>query len=185
MRTLTHREKRTVQIGALVVAACFVILGATKGAKYFGKRRGDYRQLVLEAQELKREVGIHQARAAAAQKLMDGFHMDPAQLSRTSVVAQASAAIQKAAMTGGMQLGPIRESPARTSSKELASVQLEGSGPVPAVMAFLNQLEGVGYPVIIDSVQLTPDMRPGQLKLSLTLVILDFEQWKKEAVPHA
>ena len=52
-------------------------------------------------------------------------------------------------------------------------------------MAFLNQLEGVGYPVIIDSVQLTPDMRPGQLKLSLTLVILDFEQWKKEAVPHA
>ena len=66
MRTLTHREKRTVQIGALVVVACFVILGVTKGAKYFGKRRGDYRQLVLEAQELKREVGIHQARAAAA-----------------------------------------------------------------------------------------------------------------------
>ena len=111
--------------------------------------------------------------------------MDPAKLSRTSVVAEASAAIQKAAMGGGIQLGPVRESPARPSSKELASMQIEGMGPVPAVMGMLSRLESVGYPLIIDSVQLTSDMRPGQLKVSLTILILDFEQWKKEGPPHA
>jgi hypothetical protein len=62
-------------------------------------------------------------------------------------------------------------------------MQLEGSGPVPAVIAFLSRLESVGFPLVIDSVQLTPDMRPGQMKLSLTLVILDFDQWKEP--PHA
>ena len=82
-------------------------------------------------------------------------------------------------------MGPVRESPGRASSKELGSVQIEGTGPVPAVMGLLGRLESVGYPLIIDSVQLTPDMRPGQLKMSLTIVILDFDEWKKEGPPHA
>jgi hypothetical protein len=67
----------------------------------------------------------------------------------------------------------------------LASMQIEGTGPVPAVMGLLSRLESVGFPLIIDSVQLTPDVRPGQLKMNLTILILDFEQWKKEAAPHA
>jgi hypothetical protein len=116
---------------------------------------------------------------------MESLRLDPAKLSRTSVVAEASSAIQKAAMSGGVQVGPVRESPARPSSKELASVQLEGTGPVSAVMGLLNRLESVGFPLIIDSVQLTPDMRPGQLKVNLTILILDFDQWTKEGSPHA
>lgn len=84
-----------------------------------------------------------------------------------------------------VQVGPVRESPARPSSKELATVQLEGTGPVPAVMGLLSRLESVGFPLIIDSVQLTPDMRPGQLKVNLTILILDFDQWTKEGSPHA
>jgi len=53
------------------------------------------------------------------------------------------------------------------------------------VMGLLSRLESVGFPLIIDSVQLTPDPRPGQLKINLTILILDFEQWKKEEPPHA
>ena len=65
-------------------------------------------------------------------------------------------------------------------------MQIEGSGAVPAVMSLLHNLESLGYPLIIDSVQLTTDpMRPGQVKLNLTIVVLDFEQWKPEATPHA
>jgi hypothetical protein len=153
------------------------------GWKSFNQGRADYLKLRQDAEKLKREVDVYTNRVLRAQKLMEGFQMDPAKLYRTSVVAQASAAIQKAATSGGMAVGPIRESPARGSNKELASMQLEGSGPVPAVMAFLSRLESVGFPVVIDSVQLTPDMRPGQLKLTLTLVILDFDQWKEP--PHA
>jgi hypothetical protein len=183
MRTLTPSEKRTILISGLVVVLYFSIFGMPSGWKSFNQGRADYLKLRQDAEKLKREVDVYTNRVLRAQKLMEGFQMDPAKLYRTSVVAQASAAIQKAATSGGMAVGPIRESPARGSNKELASMQLEGSGPVPAVMAFLSRLESVGFPVVIDSVQLTPDMRPGQLKLTLTLVILDFDQWKEP--PHA
>ncbi len=117
---------------------------------------------------------------------MEEFHLDPAKLSKASAVAEASSAIQKAAAAGGVQGGPIRESPGRSSSKELASIKLEGSGQLPAVTSFLHRLESVGSPLIIDSVQITPDnMRPGMIKLSLTIIILDFEQWKNGEIPNA
>jgi hypothetical protein len=183
MRTLTRSEKRTVSIGVLVVVLYFTLFGGLQGWKSVEKRRTDYQKLRQDADHLKLEIDVYTNRVLRAQKLMEGFQMDPAKLYRTSVVAQASAAIQKAAAMGGMAVGPVRESPARGTSKELISMQLEGSGPVPAVMAFLSRLESVGFPLVIDSVQLTPDMRPGQLKLSLTLVILDFDQWKEP--PHA
>jgi hypothetical protein len=111
---------------------------------------------------------------------MDGFHLDPAKLQKASVVADASAAIQNRAKSGGVQLGPIRESLTRSTGKGLATVQLEGSGQVPAVLAFLGSLDRIGFPVIVDSVQFTGDnTRPGQIKINLTLIILDFEQWKE------
>ena len=66
----------------------------------------------------------------------------------------------------------------------LATVQLESSGQVPAVLAFLAGLNNIGFPVVVDSVQFTADnSRPGQVKMNLTLIILDFDQQKE--VPHA
>jgi hypothetical protein len=185
MRALTPREKRTLRFGAVAVTIYLLGFGGLQVWKYFAKRRSDYQQMVHQAEALKQEVRLYEDKILVVKKLMEGFHMDPARLSRASVVADASAAIQKAAMGGGVQLGPVRESPARPSSKELASMQLEGTGPVPAIMGLLSRLESVGFPLIIDSVQLTPDAKPGQLKMSLTILILDFEQWKKEEAPHA
>ena len=53
-------------------------------------------------------------------------------------------------------------------------------------MALLHQLPLLGFPLVIDSVQITADAtRPGQLKLALTILVLDFEQWKKAEAPHA
>ena len=112
--------------------------------------------------------------------------MDPAKLDRSAIVAGASSAIQKAAAGGGFQLGPIRETPTRGSGRELASIQFEGSGPVKAAAGLLHSLKTLGYPLVIDSAQFTSDpTRPGQLKLKLTVVILDFDQWKNEEAPHA
>ena len=111
--------------------------------------------------------------------------MEPQKLSKTTLVAEASAAIQKAAASGGVQVGPIRESPSRSSSKELASMQLEGVGPVPAVIALLHRLETLGYPLLLDAVQINPDTtKPGVVRLHLTIAILNFEQWNEDK-PHA
>ncbi len=185
MHTLTHREKRIIHIGAIFVVlylVCFFGLAAWK--KLEGKR-SEYRKLLVDAQSLKRELQPYENRVLLAQKLKDNFRMDPQKLSRTTLVADASAAIQKAATTGGIKLGPVRESSARASGKELASMQIEGTGPVAGVLGLLNRLESLGYPLVVDSVQITPENKPGSVKMSLTIVILDFDQWKNEKAPNA
>ena len=186
MRTLTPSEIRTIRLAGVGIAIYLAAFGGFKVWKFFDKRRTDYLQLVAEAQNLKSEVKRYDDKIAVVKKLMESFHLDPVKLTKSTVVAEASAAIQKAATSSGIQLGPVRESTARPSSKELASIQFEGTGPVPAAVGLLNRLETCGYPVIIDSAQITADpMRPGQMKISLTVVILDFDQQKNEEVPHA
>jgi hypothetical protein len=50
----------------------------------------------------------------------------------------------------------------------------------------LHRFEGIGYPLIVDSVQITPNaMRPGMVKVNLTILIMDFEAWKSKEAPNA
>lgn len=186
MRALTNSEKRTIRLAGIGIALYLALFCGYKFWKSLERKREEYLQLVAEAGNLRADVRRHEARIAHVKKLMEEFHLDPAKLSRTNIVAQTSSAIQRAAQSGGVQLGPIRESAARSSSQEIASIQLEGSGPVSATMALLQRINTCGYPVIIDTVQFNADpMRPGQMKFNLTLVILDFEQWKLSEAPHA
>ena len=184
MRVLTEREKRTIRYAAIAIAAYFVLFFGVRGWKTLEAKRSDYTRLVIEAQRLKRDLLPYENRVLLAQKLKDTYRMEPTKLSRSTVVAETSAAIQKAAASGKVQLGPMRESPGRLSGKELASIQLEGSGPVPAVMTLLQRLPTLGYPLIVAAVQLTPESKPGAVKVSLTIVILDVDQWMKET-PNA
>ena len=186
MRPLTPQDKRTIRIAGTALAIYLVLFGGYKVWKFFERQRTDYRNLVAEAEGLKQEVTRYEAKIAVTKKLMESFHMNPAKLTRTTVVAEASAAIQKAARDGGFQVGTVRESPARNGSKELSSIQLDGSGPVQATMGLMSRLETCGYPLLIDSAQFSADAsRPGQVKLSLTIIILDFDPSKKPEVPRA
>jgi hypothetical protein len=181
MRALTEKEKRTIRLGAIALAIYLTVFCAVQVWKLLAKRRADYVQLLTEVQDLRRKVLLYQGKVQHIQKLMESFRMDPAKLARPSVLAQASAAIQSAALGGGVQIGPVRESPARPSSKELGSIQLEAVGPAPALLKFVQQTHSLGYPLIIDSMQIGSEpTRPGQVKMSLTIVVLDFDQWKQE-----
>jgi len=186
MRSLSDHEKRTVRYAVVGISIYLVLFGGLRCWKYLEKKRADYQHLLKEASGLKQEVQPYENKVLLVKKLMESTRIDPAKLSQASVVGSASSSTQKAAATGGLKLGPIRESPARPSTKELATMQLEGSGPVPAVTTFLHRLDNLGYPLIVDSVQLSPEpMRPGMLKVNLTIIILDFDQWRKEEVPNA
>jgi hypothetical protein len=186
MAPLTERERRTVRIGAVAVAIYLVLFSGFGAWKSLGKKRTEYQDLIKDSLALRARIKPYEEKVLVVSKLMESFHLDPARLSRGTVVGSASAAIQKAAMSGGLQVGVIRESPAHATGKELATMQLDCSGPVPALMGFLSRMEGLGYPLIIESIHMTPEnSRPGQVKMNLTVVILDFEQWKKEAPPNA
>ncbi len=185
MRALTPREKRTVRLGGIALGAYLALFCVVQGGRFLARRHTEYQQLLTQAQSLRRKAELYQVKAQHIQKLMESFHMDPAKLARASVLGQASAAIQRAAQGNGLQIGPIREGPGKPSSKELGSIQLEAAGPAPALLKFVQQSEILGYPLIIDSLQLSSEpSRPGQIKANLTIVILDFDQWKQEA-PHA
>ena len=108
-----------------------------------------------------------------------------AKLSRETIVAEASSAIQKAAMGSGVQFASVRESASRGNGDELVSMQFEGSGQVAAVTGFLNRMQTLGYPLIIDTVQMTTGPQPGVMKLSLSIVILNYENWKNPEAIHA
>lgn len=186
MRPLTPSEKRTVRLGAAALGLCLLVSAVFQGGKLLERHRSQYGALLSQAQELRREIKLYNDKASAAQKLVDTYKLDPMKLRKATEVAEASAAIQKAIASSGVGVGPVRESSARPANKELATVQVECTGPVPSVTGMLKRLETVGYPLIIQTVQLTPlPNPPGMMKVNLTIVILDFEQWKKEGSPNA
>jgi hypothetical protein len=178
MRSLKAREKRTIRIAAFGVGIYLIVFFCFMVCKGGSSLRAEYDRLYREAVALKRKFAVYEDKAIAVSNMMAQFRFDPTQLSRTTIVAQATAAIYRAAMSGGIQLGPIRETPARAAAKELSAVQLEGIGQVPAILRFIHGMETLGYPLVMDSLQLTPESRqPGQVKVNMTIVILDFEQW--------
>jgi len=185
MRTLTDHEKRTIRRATIGIAVYLLLFCGFQMWKFLHKQRTEYLQLVADAKELRLKVQAYQSRAESLKRMMEDFHLDPAKLSRETIVGEASSAIQKAASSSGIQVGAVRESASRGAGDEIATMQFDGSGPVAAVTGLLNRMQTLGYPLVIDSVQITPDNRPGMLKLSLTIVILNFEKWTKPEATHA
>src|SRR5208282_5251022 len=113
-RPLTAHEKRTIRLGAIVLAVYLALFFGSSAFKFFQTRRADYHARVLEARAMRHEIESYQDKILVVKKLMEDFHMDPATLKRATLVAEASAAIQKAAGAAGIGAGPIRELPGRS-----------------------------------------------------------------------
>lgn len=187
MRSLNDRERRIVRLGAVGLAAYLVLFFGFKLWRTAERNRQEYLRLVQEARTLSDRLTVYDDKAALVSKLMGEFRFDPAKLARTSLVAQASAAIQQAAQMGGVMPGPIRETPGRGTGRELTTLQFEGQGPAPALLKFLHNLGSLGFPLVTESVQITaPPMGAGPVKVNLTIQVLDFDAGKPgEGRPNA
>jgi hypothetical protein len=176
-QNLSPREQRLIRYAGIGVAIYLLLFGGFEVWKSIDQRRADYRQLAQEARDLGQKTKPYQDRVLMVKKMMDDFHLDPARLKRETEVSEASAAIQNAAKSGGLQISSIRETSGHGSGMTLATLQLDSSGPVPATLTFLAGLNIIGYPLVIDSVQFTADnSRPGQVKMNLVILILDFSR---------
>lgn len=180
MRSLTDHEKRTIRTAAIAISIYLAAFYGFKTWRRLESNHSDYRQLIGEADATRLELRQYADKVLVLEKLRKAIPIDLSKISKATVVGEISAAIQAAAQSGGVQLGPLRESPARSSAKELASMQLEGSGQVESIMAFLHAVERLNFPLVLDSVQIDPDpKKPGAIKVSLTIAILNFEEWQK------
>lgn len=181
MAPLTARDKRTVRIAGILVACYLALFYGARGWKHLEARRSEYQSLLQQAQNVKADLQRYENKVLLMEKLKKNSKLEFSGLTKPALVGQASAALQQAAQEGGIKLGPIRESPGSSATKELATMQLEATGPVPAIMTLLHRLETLGFPLVVDSVQVDADAKtPGTVKVSLRLVLLDFNQWKKE-----
>jgi hypothetical protein len=185
-RQLNPKEKRTIRIAAVCLVIYLALLYGPDVFSFFSARREAYDKLVQQARDLRDVIKPYEEKIATATNLMDRFRMDPAKLKRASVMADASSAIQQAAASEGVGIGTIRETAGRPSAKEAGSIQFEGNGPIASVMDLLHHLDRIGFPVIIDTIQLTADPRmPNGIKVNMTIEVLDFDAWKpKEGISH-
>ncbi len=185
MRVLSQREKRTVRFAAIGIAIYLLLFAGVRILGFFAHQRSEFLAMVAEVRQLKMDAALERDQSDLVEKLMGDFNLDPAVLSTNTAVANASAAIQNAAMNGGVQLGTIRESSGGSSAKELTTIQIEGSGQASSVVSLLERLPVLGFPLIVDSVQISADpTRPDQVKLNVSVIILNFESWKKGGVTH-
>ena len=185
MANLSDKDKRTLRLGGIAIAVYLALFGLFQGFKWAGAKRAAYQKLLADAQTLRVQISPYESKSTRLRQLMERSNLDPAKLNPATVVAEANAAIQKAAMSGGVQLGPIRETVSKSSEKDMASIQLDATGQAAPIMTFLQRLQTLGFPLVLDTVQINAAPGgPGMLKLHVGIVILDFEQWKKE-IPHA
>jgi hypothetical protein len=176
MTKLTQRDKRILRLAALAIGAYLVIFYGVRGLMALESGRSEYQQLKVEAQNLQTKVQRQRNKAVQLEKYKK--KMDLNGLSQATLVVQVSSAIQKAAQSEGVKLGPIREVAGNASAKELAAMQLEAVGPLPATMTLLHRLETLGFPLVVDSLQVDADSKqPGNVKLNLRVVVLDSKRW--------
>ena len=186
MQTLSPREKRTVRIAAIGTALYLAVFFGSKGLGGLGALRAEHERQLRAAQSLRSEGETYRTRARKLQRLMDRSLIDPGKLSTNTVVAQTSAALQSAAQSGGLQLGAVRESMARSTERELGTIGFDATGQPAAILGFVARLDKLGFPVVVESLQLGTDPRmPGMVRVHLNLIVLDFEQWKTRPPSHA
>jgi hypothetical protein len=177
---MTDRDKKTIRWASIGILIYLVAFGGFKLVRGGGANRDDYETLARRAEQLQTQVRDQENKVLLFEKLSDEYKFDPAKIKKETLVADASAAIQTAAQQGGFQLGPFRESPARSTGKELTTIQVEGSGQVSSALGLLHRLRALGYPMLIDSVQISPAQgRPGQVKVNVTITILNYDQFKE------
>jgi hypothetical protein len=180
MRTLSEREKRTIRIGAVLVAGYLAIFYGSKGVRILEEKLAAYRSRVQEADDLKVAVLRETNKGVALRKLRESLRVRPEELREETVVGDASAAIGKAAQAAGIQLGPTKETRASAArAMEIASIGIEGQGSISSAIGFIHGLREIGFPIMMDSVQLKASPGGvGQVAISMNIVVLNYAAWQ-------
>jgi len=181
MMQLSDSDKKTLRLGAIVIAVYLVLFYGGMGIKKLRARQTDYKKLVQQSEQLRIDLMKYETDMLKLAKLKKSFQFDPLMGGQETLVSEVSATIQKSAQMNGVKLSMVNETGARPSAAIRASMRLEGEGPMQGVIKFLDGLDRLGFPITIDSVQLNANPRsPGGLKINLEALILDFNAFKPE-----
>ncbi len=180
MRALSDREKTTIRLGAIVLGIYLVGFGGVKGWRHLEAQRAEYGELRLELARLDNDILRERTKAKKLDRLRERFRIDVGSLDSQTVVHQARDEIQALAKKNRVGLATAREVFGSAGAGELRKIQLGGTGPTLAVAGFVHALRELGVPLVVDQFHLdTQGAKPGQVRFSLDVVVLDFETWKR------
>lgn len=181
MMKISEREKRTIRLGAIGLGIYLALFYGGSAWNHMQDRRQEYDLLLQKAEKLKVDLLRYETDVLRLEKLRKTFALNPIAVDRETLVSDTSAAIQQSAQSNGVNLIMMHESPGRPSAALLSSMRLEGQGPMQGVIKFLDGLTQLGFPLVLDSVQLTADpKKPGMLKINLEVMVMDYQQFELE-----
>ena len=180
MGRLTDRDRRTIKLAGFGLLAYLVLFYGVSTWRYLESCLADHELLRLEASEVGLEVTAELKKWKRFRALREKWTIDLDSLDPKTVVSAAFDAIQTAAGKCGVGLGATQEIARRANAKELRVFQLQGSGATDSVMKFLHNLPRLGYPLVVDRLQVKGvPKKPGMLSVTLSVAILNFEAWQE------
>jgi len=164
-----------------LVVIYLLLLSGWKAYRYLEEKREAYQVAKLEAEETKLRVYRQEVKARRFRHLKKSWNLNFDKLKPETLVGEAREAILKAAQVAKVHIGSSRESHRASSARELATIQLAGEGSTMSVVNFLQSLRGLGYPIVLDHLQINIiDQKPGHVTLTLNILVMNFNAWKME-----
>lgn len=178
---MTDHDKKVIRfacIGLIAYLAIFYGRGAFSGLE---AKRAAYMNARNEAKEFHKKLKPYETQLLLLEKLRKDRQINLEELNSDTLVADASTAIQIAANQCGVALGPLQETPSRGDASTLTMFRLSGEGPIDGVVNLIYTLRRIGFPLIIDSLNLDGGEFGGDTqKFDLELRIIDYNNWQPQ-----
>lgn len=182
MRNLSPRERRTIRVAGIAVLLYLAAFFGFRTWRWLEGVRARASDLRATALEIDTEWLREQSKLRRYQALREKSRLDPSALVKDTLVSAAWEAMESCATARQLQLGPAREAPGRGSAHQLRVFQFDGVGPTQNAMEFLHDLRSLGFPLVVEQITVsTANLPPGQVRLTLTVPLFDYESWKGAA----
>jgi hypothetical protein len=180
VRKLTARERRLIRFSALglgLYLIAYLGFAAFRGLEELRAEHGALRRYVQSSDERLARALVEQQRLA---RLRRQCPLALERLDQKTVVGDARVALEQAAKSCGVSLATVRETPGRLRALEHTVFQVSGGGKDQNVVRFVDRMHRLGYPFVLDNVQVKAAKAPGQVTFSFSAALLDFARWSGE-----
>lgn len=178
---LNDREKRTITIAVIGLAAYLAIFYGRGFYDSLEEKRHAYEQAKLDAMTVNTKMlrEIHKQKKLI--KLRAAYPLELDQFDEPTLVGDARVALEQLGRRAGASLSISREMPGRSRANEAAVFNVSGGGKPAAVALLLHIIGRSEYPWLVQNVEIKAQKKPGTVRYSFTAALLKYDTWEQPA----
>ncbi len=182
MAKLNAREQRIVKWALVLVPLYLLLFYGLAGVRALEEQRKEFGNIQLEAEEVELRITKEAKKYKRLKRMREEWSLHLKELNTATLVTSAREAVQSAASKCGVGLGNSQEMGRGNNNDLLRVIQMQGSGKTEAVLRFLYLCPRLGYPLLLDNLQIkgVPG-KPGRLTLTFSLAIVNTDRWKEKS----